>query len=173
MLIVVAVASLWILFFATHVGLATSPVRGWLVERYGEKGFTVFFSVVAAVCFIALVAGYSAVRGEGPPGLALGRFEALRVLLLGVIGLGFALAGPALWRYPSSNYAMGRGGVREARGMDRITRHPFFVGLALLGIAHVFLAQRLGGLHGRLRHCVPARGSSPGPEAPRSQGSRV
>ena len=35
--------------------------------------------------------------------------------------------------------------MREPRGLERVTRHPFFVGVALLGAAHALLAPRLVG----------------------------
>lgn len=142
---VLTVAALWALFFATHVGLSTQPLRAPLVARFGERGFTVLFSAVASLCFAAVVATYAALRDQGPAGLALARFEVPRLLLYGVVAAGFVLMVAALWRYPTSNYAAGREMVRQARGVDRITRHPFFVGLAMVGLAHVFLAPRLVG----------------------------
>jgi uncharacterized membrane protein len=35
--------------------------------------------------------------------------------------------------------------VREPRGLERVTRHPFFVGAVLLGSAHALLAPHLVG----------------------------
>src|SRR5437899_13047458 len=35
--------------------------------------------------------------------------------------------------------------IRAPRGVERVTRHPFFVGVALLASAHVLLATRLVG----------------------------
>src|SRR5439155_441468 len=36
--------------------------------------------------------------------------------------------------------------VRAPRGVERVTRHPFFVGVALLASAHVLFATRLVGV---------------------------
>src|SRR5213079_1504164 len=36
--------------------------------------------------------------------------------------------------------------VKEPYGLERVTRHPFFVGTALLGIGHVLLASRMVGV---------------------------
>ncbi len=47
--------------------------------------------------------------------------------------------------YPGSPYDMFRPPVRTPRGIERITRHPFFAGVALLGLAHALLATRLVG----------------------------
>jgi len=142
---VVLVALLWVLFFGTHVGFATAPVRSRLVDRFGERGFAILFSTIASLAFVALVSGYAAVRTEGPPGLGLGQGRLLGAVLYSVVGFGVVLMIAGLWWYPSSNYAISTGRVREARGVTRVTRHPFFVGLACLGLAHVLLAPKLVG----------------------------
>src|SRR5207249_2578245 len=48
--------------------------------------------------------------------------------------------------YPGSPYdQFGRRLVRVPRGIERVTRHPFFAGLALFALAHALLATRLVG----------------------------
>lgn len=145
MSVVLVVALLWVLFFGSHVGLATAPLRSRLVARFGERGFSILFSGVAAVAFVALVAGYASVRSDGPAGFDLGRYAIVAWPAYGVIGLGLVLAIAGLWRYPSSNYAIPTTGVRGPYGISRITRHPFFAGLACVGVAHVLLAPKLVG----------------------------
>ena len=49
----VTTALLWLVFAGTHIGLTTRRVRGALVARLGEGGFTALFSVVASVAFAA------------------------------------------------------------------------------------------------------------------------
>jgi len=139
------VALLWMLFGGTHVGLATGPVRARLVARLGELGFTLLFWLVAAASFALLVGYYAAHRLEGTPGLALGDLPVLRPLLLATIVTGIALASAALVSYPRSPMALFRDRVHPARGIERITRHPFFVGVALMAVAHTLLATRLVG----------------------------
>ena len=51
----------------------------------------------------------------------------------------------AFARYGRSPYALGGAEVREPRGLERVTRHPFFVGTTLLGAAHALLATHLVG----------------------------
>jgi uncharacterized membrane protein len=138
-------AALWILFGGTHVGLAARAVREPLVKRTGEIGFALLFSLVAAASFTLLVSYYAAHRFEGAPGLALGRFEALRWLLLGAITAGTALAAAGLVSYPRSPYALLAEATRAPRGVERITRHPFFAGVTLFALAHALLATRLVG----------------------------
>jgi len=138
-------AGLWILFASTHVTLATRPIRDPLVRRCGELGFNLVFSLVASVSFALLVHYYALHRLEGPPGLALGRSEAVRLLLTAAIVLGIVLATAPLLSYQGSPYALFRRSTPPARGIERITRHPFFVGVSLFALAHALLATRLVG----------------------------
>ncbi len=139
------VGLLWLVFGGTHVGLATRAVRGRLVARLGEIGFTALYSVVAVASFVALVGTYAVLRDDGAAGVAA--TEWLRAVLIGVVALGVTLAVAGVVPYPSSSYALFRTTSQtEPRGLERITRHPFFVGTALLGAGHALLATRLAGL---------------------------
>jgi uncharacterized membrane protein len=139
------VALLWLVFGGLHVGLATRRVRAAVVARLGEAGFTALFSVVATVLFTLLVRYYAGHRLEGSMGLALGEVTALRWALMAVIVFGFALATASLTTYPASPMALFTTTVRTPRGLERVTRHPFFMGVALAALAHVPLATRLVG----------------------------
>jgi uncharacterized membrane protein len=132
-------------FAITHLGLAWPPLRQPLAARLGRLGFIVFFSVVAWLTFGLAVSTYAAHAREGPPGLALGAHAGLRPVLIGAIVLGAMLMTGAFGGYADSPYAMSGGSVSEPRGLERVTRHPFFVGTALLGAAHTLLATRLVG----------------------------
>ena len=142
---VLHVAAALALFVVAHIGLAFPPVRQALVARLGVWGFTAAFSVVAWITFGFAVSVYVAHAGEGPAGLALGAHAGARVALVGVIACGAMLMSGAFAGYTRSPYAMSGARVREPRGLERVTRHPFFVGTALLGGAHVLLATRLVG----------------------------
>jgi uncharacterized membrane protein len=64
---------------------------------------------------------------------------------MGVIAAGVALAGAGLAVYPRMPMALFGQRIREPRGVERISRHPFFAGMALAALAHVLLATRLTG----------------------------
>lgn len=138
------VAALWALFSATHIGLATRPLRESLVARLGERGFVLLFSVTAAVCFALLINGYARVRGQGAPGPALGGVPVLGEVLGIAVGLGVVLMIATFATYSSSPIAA-TGRRREPRGLERITRHSFFAGAALFGLAHALLSPTLAG----------------------------
>jgi len=137
------VALLWLLFGGSHVGLAA--VRGRFVARLGEFGFIAFFYAVAAVTFAALVMYYAEHRFEGAPGLALADISVLRWALIGVAVLGFMLTAPALISYPALPSALFGQPIRSPRGIEKISRHPFFAGIGLFALAHALLATRLVG----------------------------
>ena len=137
------VALLWLVFGGTHVGLATARVRAALVARLGEGGFLVFYSCVATVTVAALSFYYATHRFAGASGLALGRFPGLRLVLMAVVVVGIALM--FIMDYAKSPTALFDQPIRTPRGIERVTRHPFFAGVALLALAHALLATRLVG----------------------------
>jgi uncharacterized membrane protein len=139
-----AIVALWLVFGGTHVGLATRPVRERLVARFGEHGFALLFSLIAAVSFALLVHYYAAHRHEGLPGPALGAVPALRGVLVGLVVAGVALIVAGVAVYPSSPMAPSAP-PRPPRGLARVTRHPFLVGVFLFATAHALLATRLDG----------------------------
>jgi protein-S-isoprenylcysteine O-methyltransferase Ste14 len=97
------------------------------------------------VTFTVLVGTYGALRDAGAAGFGAGptlRSGARRVVVVGIV---LVVAGVV--PYPRSAYALFRTtSPVEPRGMERITRHPFFTGTALVGVAHSLLAHRLTGV---------------------------
>ncbi len=142
---VLAVAISLAPFVLTHLGLAWPPLRQRLIARLGPMGFTISFSLVAWLTFGLGVSVYAAHAGEGPAGPGLGTHGAARAALVAMIALGIALMSGAFAGYPTSPFAFSRQQERGPRGLERVTRHPFFVGTALLGIAHALLATRAVG----------------------------
>ena len=136
--------SIALVFVGTHLGLASAPVRSRLVARFGELGFRGIFFLVAAVSFSVLTVYWADHRLEGGPGLALGTSPVLRWILMTGVVAGVALMVATFARYSGSPYDVERPNAsRPARGLERITRHPFFAGLALFAGAHALLATHL------------------------------
>lgn len=140
---VLTVALLWLLFGGSHIALAA--IRPRLVGRLGAVGFIIFFYVVAAVTFTGLVMYFAAHRFDGPAGFALADVALARWPLIGIAVVGVVLMIPALVEYPRLPTALFDQPIRSVRGIERITRHPFFAGTALFSAAHVLLAPRLIG----------------------------
>src|SRR5437870_7544714 len=142
---VLGLTALLLVFGGMHIGLATRRVRDGLVSRLGERGFLALFSLIAAVSFSVLVHYYTLHRFDGPPGLALGAVPVLRWTLMAVVVAGIVLIAASLVVYPRSPMALFNQAVLAPRGIERVTRHALFVGVALLGAAHALLATRLVG----------------------------
>ena len=139
----IVVAFLWLIFGGSHIALAA--VRERLVSRLGEIGFVALFYVVAAATFAALVTYYAGHRFEGAPGIALAGIPALRWLLMAVAVFGITLMVPALVSYPQMPSALFGQPIRSPRGIEKITRHPFFAGMGIFAIAHMLVAPHLVG----------------------------
>lgn len=140
------VAGCWLLFAGTHLGLAAVPVRSALVRRLGEVGFAATFSLVAAGSFALLVRTYAGLRMDGAPGVGLASIESARLGLTCLVVLAFLLMLGSAARYAASPYALLAGPHDGgARGIERVSRHAFFAGVALFAGAHTLLATKLAG----------------------------
>lgn len=129
----------WLAFGGSHTVLSHPPIRGRLIERLGERGFLLAYSLVAIATFVPLVWIFFASRVATPVPLAallrvpgVGRLTmALMLLAIPLIVLGFASPNPV-------SALTGRG-ASGAVGVLRITRHPGFMGVALAGLAHLLV----------------------------------
>lgn len=131
------------LFVASHLGLSQASVRSRLVARLGEWGFLWLYFAVAAMTFGAAAVFFADHRLDGPPGPALGRFVPLRWALLVAVVLGVMAMVASFASYERSPYSLQGRRAREPRGLERVTRHPFFAGMALFAAAHAVLATHL------------------------------
>jgi len=134
------VALLWLLFGGTHVGLTMSAVRRRLTARLGETGYIFVYSVIAIVTFAALVRYVAQHRFSEPEASLLVSIPPVRGALIGLALLGFALFITAVLVYPRLPMATFRHRVTPARGIQQVTRHPFFSGIAIWAAAHAMLA---------------------------------
>jgi uncharacterized membrane protein len=133
-----AISLLWLAFAASHMGLASVRFRPRLVARLGERGYQGMFSLVALALFVPLVWTYFANKHELPllwnvhP---LG--DAARAAVTALIILAFVMMAAAL----STPSPVALGGPAEARprGIQRITRHGVFMGLALFASLHLLV----------------------------------
>ncbi len=135
-------------FAGTHLVLATNPIREWILDRIGSVKFAVMFSFIAWITFGVTASYYAAHRHEGPPGLGWSGTpgvseSAIVLMVLGVV-LMVSIVAPSGY-LESAAVVFGRHS-NEPRGLERVTRHPFFVGLALYAIGHVMVASRMMGV---------------------------
>lgn len=126
-------------FIFLHVGLSATPLRGAAIRAVGEWPYRGLYSAASAVLLIWMLFSFGAARASpeneilwDPP--AWGRHVASLLVLLG-----FLLAVPGLITPAPTMVGMegGLANAEPAKGMTRITRHPFLWGVALWGAGHL------------------------------------
>lgn len=128
------VALWWIAFGGGHLVLSHGRIREGLRRRLGPNGFNGIYSLVAIPAFYFLVTSYFHHRHAGSLLWDL-RTSAWAVRLVEALMLFsfFLMVGSF---FTPSPLAMDPRGRYEPRGLLRITRHPFTMGSALLGLSH-------------------------------------
>lgn len=121
------------IFFGGHLLLSSGPVRPRLMAALGERGFLALYSTVALVGLVWLGYGYALAPSEpwwGGPALAV-------VPLVLMAPAALLYVGAFSQRNPTS---VGQSADGEAaRGIVRITRHPFLWAMALWAIGHLIV----------------------------------
>lgn len=126
-------------FILLHVGVAATPLRPALVRGMGEGTYRGLFSLASVVLLAWLLWSFGAARNE-PTHVPLWTAPAwTRHATMTLVLLGFLLAVSGLLT-PGPTTAGFEGALKKpepARGILRITRHPFLWGVSLWGIGHV------------------------------------
>jgi uncharacterized membrane protein len=135
----IKVLAWWMLFAGTHTVLSHPPIRSRLVSRLGEGVFQGVYSLIAFATFIPLAWTFFANRSSHAmplPELAMTPGIWWVTMLLNLFAvvlmvLGFSRPNPvsSLTARPGSS----------AIGVLRITRHPAFMGVAILGLSHLLV----------------------------------
>jgi uncharacterized membrane protein len=129
--------ALWVLFALTHVVLSSNPLRPRAVRLFGERLFQGLYSLVAFAVFVPLVLVYAGNKHMGP---LLWSVEPNFVIdIITRIGNTIAalLVVAGLFR-PSPTGVTGTP-TRRPRGVQRITRHPLFMGIVLWALMHLLV----------------------------------
>ena len=125
-------------FIAMHVGLSGSGLRAMLVGRIGERAYQGAFSLASVAVFAALIWTYGQARVDPaastlwtPPQAALIAAHVLIIpgLLIGFTGI--LTPNPTAAGFENTVHD-----AEPARGVVRITRHPFLWGGVLWGLGH-------------------------------------
>jgi uncharacterized membrane protein len=128
------IALLWLGFAVTHMGLSSASVRPRLVARLGEGPFLGLYSLISFLFFVPLVWVYFTHKHAGPWLWSVPLTAPLRWAIYVVMGLALVMAVAALARPSPASIIPGSA---TPRGMQRITRHPLFMGLGLFGVVHL------------------------------------
>ena len=126
-------------FILLHVGLSATPLRGAVVRAIGEWPYRGLFSVASAAALAWMIFSFGAARAAPDnPVLWTPPAWTHHVTALFVF-CAFLLAVPGLVTPGPTTVGM-EGAMAKpepARGMMRITRHPFLWGVALWGAGHL------------------------------------
>jgi uncharacterized membrane protein len=124
-----------VFFVGTHIGLASTALRDQLVSSMGERLYRLVYSAIAALALGWMILAYRAAPFE--PLWTTG--PGLRHLALLVMPFAFLLVVSAILR-PNPT-ALGQApdadAPEPARGIIRVTRHPFLWGVALWALVHL------------------------------------
>ena len=123
-------------FVGTHF-LLSHPLRAFAVSRLGEKGFALFYTVVALASLFAMAWTYGAAADAAPVPLwdagQAGWIAATGLMWIGsILFVGSLRRNPAFPR-PDAPVKS----IDPARGVFAITRHPMNWGFALWAIVHI------------------------------------
>ncbi|HSA82173.1 MAG TPA: NnrU family protein, partial [Geminicoccaceae bacterium] len=129
---------------ATHYGISSTPLRAWLVARLGERAYLGIYSVIALGAIAWVISAYRRapyVELWPTPGwLAwIPLFVMPLALVLAVSGL--STLNPTAVGVPDT---LNR--PEPARGIFRVTRHPFLWSVGLWAAAHIVVNGDLAGL---------------------------
>lgn len=134
---VTVIAALWVVFAVTHVVLSGNPLRPRAVRLFGERLFQGLYSLVAFAVFVPLVLVYAGNKHVGP--LLWSVEPNLIVDVITRVGNTIAtmLVVAGIFR-PSPTGVTGTP-TRKPRGVQRITRHPLFMGIVLWALMHLLV----------------------------------
>lgn len=134
---VIVIVALWLVFALSHVTLSSNPVRPRAVRLFGERLFQGLYSLVAFAVFVPLVLVYA---GNKHAGALLWSIEPNVVLEIvtrigNTVAVILVVAGIF---HPSPTVVTGTP-TRRPRGVQRITRHPVFMGIVLWALMHLLV----------------------------------
>jgi uncharacterized membrane protein len=133
-----------VLWFLIHRGIAGSRLRPKLVARIGEGGFRGLFAVLSLVSLSWLIYEYS--RAPWEPLLPMP--AAFYFVPLAVVPLAFVFFIGA-FTVPNPTAVAGERALESAeaaRGMLRVTRHPFLYAVMLWSAAHLLVSSNVAPL---------------------------
>jgi uncharacterized membrane protein len=132
-----AIAGLWIAFVLSHMVLSSHALRPRLVALLGERLFQGVYSLIAFAIFVPMVMLYMGSRHSGPQLWSAPSYPVVLWIVYAIITVAFILVVAGVIT-PSPTAVLG-GPPRSARGVQRITRHPVFMGVGLWSLVHMIM----------------------------------
>lgn len=132
-------------FVLIHVGISATGLRRQIVGAIGEWPYRGLFSLASAALLTAMIVGFGQMRADpfDPLNAALwAPPDWLRWVAYVLVLLGLSLAFTGLFTPGPTTAGFEKKGLAQAepaRGVLRITRHPFLWGVALWGLGHTLV----------------------------------
>lgn len=126
-------------FVGIHVCVSGTSLRAAIVARTGEKAYQALFSLVSLLGLVWLCLAYSGASSADPSepaGWLLRITHLLTLLAFLFVVIGIATPSPT-----SVGGEAALRGENPAKGILRITRHPFLFGVAFWALAHLLVAR--------------------------------
>jgi uncharacterized membrane protein len=123
------------LLLATHYGISSTPLRDWLVGRIGERPYLVLYSLVALGALVWLIFAYRRapyIELWTAPGWSAWLPLVVMPFALLLLVCGVSTMNPTAVGSPDTLDQ-----AEPARGILRVTRHPFMWGVALWALTHI------------------------------------
>lgn len=130
-------------FLLIHFGVSGTRLRDALTRRLGEHGYRALFSLASLIGLLWMIYAYRRAPLMATWGLLLPWRSAAYVLVL--IAFLFAVIG-IMTPSPTKVGMESRLDPEMARGMVRITRHPFLWGVALWAAVHLIVNGEVASL---------------------------
>lgn len=125
-------------FLLIHFGVSGTRLRDIVVARMGEGRYRVVFAFASVVGIIWMSRAYA----RAPTVELWGRLAGLELLVFATVLIAFLFVGIGLATPSPTRVGMESKlarGAEIARGIVRITRHPFLWGVALWALVHLIV----------------------------------
>lgn len=134
---VIVITALWTVFAVSHVSLSSNFVRPRAVRLFGERLFQGLYSLLAFAVFVPLVLVYAGNKHVGPILWVIEPNVVLDIVTRVGNTIAVMLVVAGIFR-PSPTGVTGTP-TRRPRGVQRITRHPLFMGIVLWALMHLLV----------------------------------
>lgn len=126
-------------FVLLHLLVSGTALRGAIIKVTGEGAFMGLFSLASLAGLVWMGWAYGQARGTGPVYWDLG--AGAKHAAMGLVLLGFLLIVPGL--FTANPTSVKQEGALDkpdpAKGILRLTRHPFLWGVAIWALAHLLV----------------------------------
>ena len=129
---------------ASHYGISSTPLRGWLVARLGERAYLGLYSLIALGAIVWVIAAYARapyIELWPTPG-----WLAWVPLIVMPFALVLAVSGLSTLNPTAVGAPDTLDRAEPVRGIFRVTRHPFMWSVGLWAGAHIIANGDLAGL---------------------------